>query len=279
MSIKFKVKKFIIIIIKYIYKSFYKIVPTDSKSIMFIAYQGKGYLCNPKYLHQYMISQDKFKDYKFIWALRNTKDGKISNAKIVKYKGIKYFYYLTRSKYWIFNCKMPQYVLKKEDQVYIQTWHGTPLKRLAHDIEIGEEASFYRTRISKKEMTNSYDNDVKKYNYFISPNKFSTEKFKSAFKVNENIIIESGYPRNDFLSNIEKDEITRLKIKYNIPLDKKVILYAPTWRDNSYNIKGYVFELNVDFDLWKKELGKEYVVLFKPHYLIVINYNIKCNTN
>nr|WP_196001940.1 CDP-glycerol glycerophosphotransferase family protein [Clostridium sp. 1001271B_151109_B4] len=262
-------KKIFLVTVKYAYNIFYKYIPVDERTIMFIAYHGRGYLCNPKYLHKYMINDSKYSDYKFIWAVKKVDNVNISNAKVIKYNGLIYYYYLARSKYWIINCKMPKHVLKKEEQIYLQTWHGTPLKRLAHDIEIGEGASFYRTKVSKREMTNSYDSDVRKYDYFISPNKFSTEKFKSAFKVNENIILESGYPRNDFLSNIKEDEINRLKIKYNIPLDKKVILYAPTWRDNSYNMKGYVFELNVDFNLWKKDLGKEYVVIFKPHYLIV----------
>ena len=56
--------------------------------------------------------------------------------------------------------------------------------------------------------------------------------------------------------------------EYNIPKDKKVILYAPTWRDNKFNEKGYIHELKVDFNKWRNILGDEYVVIFKPHYLI-----------
>ena len=168
---------------------------------------------------------------------------------------------------------MPKYILKKENQIYIQTWHGTPLKRLAHDINIGEDKTFYRTKVTKEEMTKSYDTDVKKYDYFISPNAFSTEKFKSSFKVRQEIIIESGYPRNDYLTDITENEILNLKNKYNIPLEKKVILYAPTWRDNSFTNKGYIFELKANFNLWKDKLGDEYIVIFKPHYLIINKYN------
>lgn len=269
MNIKLSIKRKISKLIKVLYKITYKYIPINNKIILFVSYHGKGYLCNPKYLHKYMIKDEKYKEFKYIWAVKNKKNIDIPNAKIVRYNGLSYFYYLARSKYWVINCKMPKYIMKKENQIYLQTWHGTPLKRLAHDIDIGEDKTFYRTKVTKEEMTKSYDTDVKRYNYFISPNKFSTEKFITAFRVDKNKIIEIGYPRNDFLSNIEEDEITRLKIKYSIPLDKKVILYAPTWRDNSYNMKGYVFELNVDFNLWKKELGKEYIVLFKPHYLIV----------
>ena len=273
MNIKAAIKKKIFNLIKVLYKMTYKYIPINNKMVIFVSYHGRGYLCNPKYIHKYMESREEYKDYKYIWAVRKSKNVNISNSKIVRYNSILYFYYMVRNKYWIKNCKMPSYILKKENQVYVQTWHGTPLKRLAHDIDIGDDKTFYRTKVTKKEMTKSYDTDVKRYNYFISPNKFSTEKFISAFRVNESKIIETGYPRNDYLSNITENEVLDLKIKYNIPLEKKVILYAPTWRDNSFNNKGYIFNLEVDFYYWKKRLGEEYIVLFKPHYLITNKYN------
>ena len=175
---------------------------------------------------------------------------------------------MAKSKFWIVNCKLPSYCIKKDEQVYIQTWHGTPLKRLAHDIETKDDITFYRSKMSRDEMTKSYDVDVAKYNYLISPNEYSSEIFESCFKIDKEKIKEYGYPRNDYLVNITNEEIDKLKIKYNIPTDKKVILYAPTWRDNKFNEKGYIYELKVDFNKWKDMLGDEYVVIFKPHYLI-----------
>ena len=88
-------------------------------------------------------------------------------------------------------------------------------------------------------------------------------------------MLEIGYPRNDLLYAPNKDEIAlELKKKLHIPLDKKTILYAPTWRDNSYVTKGYTFKLEVDFGKWQEALGDEYVVVFKPHYLIVNDFDI-----
>ncbi|WP_294358665.1 CDP-glycerol glycerophosphotransferase family protein [uncultured Clostridium sp.] len=273
MKLKKKIKKFLGRIIKTSYNLWYKFVTVDEKTILFISFHGRGYSCNPKYLHKYLLSNEKYKDYKFVWAVKKGKGKEISSAKVIRYNSVKYFYYLAKSKYWIVNCKLPRHILKKENQVYLQTWHGTPLKRLAHDIQIGSDAKFYRTGVSKKEMTDTYDIDVKRYNYLISPNKFSTEKFQSAFNIERNRIIETGYPRNDYLTNITDSEINNLKEKYKIQKDKKVILYAPTWRDNSFNVKGYTFKLEVNFNKWKEVLGEEYVVLFKPHYLITNKFN------
>ena len=66
--------------------------------------------------------------------------------------------------------------------------------------------------------------------------------------------------------------IKSIKNKYHLPLDKKILLYAPTWRDNSYVASGYTFELQANFKKWKEVLGNEYVVVFKPHYLIINKY-------
>ena len=179
---------------------------------------------------------------------------------------------MSKAKYWIINCKMPTYICKKDKQIYLQTWHGTPLKRLGHDIIASEDTTFYRSGMSFEQMTKSYDIDVERYNYMISPNAFCTEVFQTSFQINKERLIETGYPRNDFITNATKEDVISLKKKYHLPLDKKIILYAPTWRDNSYVASGYTFELEADFHKWRKALGDDYVVVFKPHYLIINKY-------
>lgn len=273
MNLKLKSKKVINKIIVIFNTLFYYLVPLSNKKILFVSYHGKGYLCNPKAIHQYMSQCEDYRDFQFVWALKKGHYVNIPNAKVVRYNSLQYFYYLARSKYWIFNCKMPGYLRKKKNQIYLQTWHGTPLKRLAHDINIKEGATFYRSRMSHEQMTHTYNEDRKKYDYFLSSNSFATEKFISAFKINPDKILEVGYPRNDFLTQVTLDEIENLKNKYDIPLTKKVILYAPTWRDNSFNERDYVHEVQVNFSLWKQQLGEEYVVIYKPHYLIVNYFN------
>ncbi|MCB6543716.1 CDP-glycerol glycerophosphotransferase family protein, partial [Desulfovibrio desulfuricans] len=80
---------------------------------------------------------------------------------------------------------------KREEQVFLETWHGTPLKRLVFDQEEVMSANpkykpnFYRQRAE--------------WDYLVSANHFSTETFKSCFMF-ENEMLEEGYPRNDILS-------------------------------------------------------------------------------
>ena len=267
-------KKATILAISLLYKCFYRFIPLDDKTVLFISFHGKGYSDNPKAIYEEMLKDDKFKDYKFVWAIKNHKKKaiKIDDAKIVEYLSIPYFYYLSKAKYWIFNCKMPSYICKKKDQIYLQTWHGTPLKRLGHDIHVDENTTFYRSQIKAKDMYRSYDIDSARYNYMISPNAFCTKIFPAAFNINKERLIETGYPRNDVMSNVTDDEKLKIKKELNIPPYKKVILYAPTWRDNQYVAKGYTFKLEVDFHKWHQYLKDDYIVLFKPHYLIINDY-------
>ena len=271
MNIKKLVKKVIAKTIHFIYSCVYKFIKVDEKTVIFISFHGRGYSDNPKAIYEQMKQDARFQDYTFIWAIKHhkSKQASVQGAKVIEYFSIPYFYYMSKAKYWVINCKMPQYIRKKEEQVYLQTWHGTPLKRLAHDIHVSKDTTFYRSEMSAEEMYHTYDVDVARYNYMISPNPFCTDVFQSAFAIDRKRLIETGYPRNDILSNYTQEQVLAIKQRLHIPLDKKVILYAPTWRDNQYVASGYTFKLEADFRKWKEALSEEYVVIFKPHYLII----------
>lgn len=243
-------------------------VPVSEKKIVFMSFHGRGYGDNPRAIYEEMKKDARFHDHTFVWILRNLEETP-KGASSVRYMSFSYFLAMASARYWIVNCKLPQYIYKKQRQIYLQTWHGTPLKKLGHDIEADEHAKFYRSGLSLEQMRCSYDDDVKKYDFMISPNRFCTRIFPHAFHIPKEKLIESGYPRNDRLCNATEEEALEIKKKLGLPLHKKIILYAPTWRDNSYVAKGYVFELKADFHKWKRELGEEYIVLFKPHYSII----------
>lgn len=270
MSLIKSLKKIIFLGITILNGVIYKIIRVDENMYIYMSFLGRGYSCNTRYFYEYILTQDNEKKNKHIWVLKDD-NVKIPGAKVIKYRGLKYFYYMAKSKYWIVNCKLPIYMKKKDNQVYVQLWHGTPLKKLGHDINIDKEATFYRSKQSRDEMVDEYTKDSAKYNYLISPNAHCSMKFETAFNVDKNKIVEIGYPRIDYIIN-NKCNKNKIKKELGIGEGKKVALYAPTWRDNNYNKKGYVFDLKVDFNKWKEELGEEWIVLFKPHYLIVNDF-------
>lgn len=261
--------KVIAVIIRFFMHTMNFFIKMDDKMVLYLSFDGRSYSDNPKAIYETMLTDAKFDKYQLIWALKEPVI--ISGCKVIKRQSLAYFYYLSKAKYWVFNNKMPDYYIKRADQVYLQTWHGTPLKRLAHDMpDLG--ITYYRSKQTYQEMVSAYDKDSQLWDYLISPNQFSTAVFCSAFKVNREKIIETGYPRNDILTTVSTEKIQGVKEKFNIPSNKQVILYAPTWRDNAFNLQGYTFELNLDFTKWHKILGDDYVIIFKPHYLIAQHF-------
>lgn len=267
--------KYLLEIVRYTY--YYLFYKVDDKTIFFESFGGASASCSPKAIYNYLIENKDYKDYKFIWAFKNPeKDHLIKRNKnliIVKSKSNDYYKYLSKSKYWIVNSLLDLSVIKKKSQIYVQCWHGTPLKKLRCDITV--TGSVLNT---KEEVMKRNNLDVAKIDYFISPSKYSTEKFTSAFNLKnlnkENIIIEKGYPRNDKLINYTQNDINDIKEKLNIKTNKKIILYAPTFRDDEHKSGlGYTYKLNIDFDKLKKELGKDYVILFRAHYFIANSFD------
>lgn len=240
----------------------------DDKKIIFEAYQGRNYACSPKEIYLKLLKDKRFKDYKFVWSFKNVdREFNDERTTIVKRHSKDYYKAIASSKYWIVNSLIGEHITPKKDQVFVQCWHGTPLKRLRYDIE------FDGLLNSVREIRKRNDRDARRFDYFISPSKFCTEKFKSAFNLvklgKENILIETGYPRNDFLFTFNETDVNRVKDELDIPKDKKVILYAPTFRDNQHqSAVGYTYNLGVDFDVLQKEFEKDYIILFRTHYFV-----------
>ncbi len=257
------------------YKYRYKV---NDKLILFEAYGGKSYACSPRAMYETMIHSKKYKDYKFVWAFKEVDGHDIvcdSRLTIVRSRSKEYYKYLAMSKYWIVNSILPDFVTKKKNQVYVQCWHGTPLKRLRCDIEVNGAVMNTVDEIKKKN-----DIDAKRFDYFLSPSKFASEKFISAFNLKnlgkENIIVEKGYPRNEFLFKYTDKDVKKIKKEFGIPNNKKVIFYAPTFRDNQHSSGvGYTYNLNIDFDSLKDKFGDEYVILFRPHYYIANSFDFE----
>lgn len=242
----------------------------DEKTVIFEAFQGRSVACNPKALYEEMKTNEKYKEYQLIWSLRNTdrKDLTGKNTQIVKFESFQYYRALAKAKYWIFNSNPRPFLKPSKEQVFVQTWHGTPLKKIGCDVEKTGNAM---TKFSH--INDIYIKESKKITYMISPSKYCTEKFISAFRLRdvhkEDRVLTTGYPRNDYLFQATEEDCIRIKKNLNIPKDKKVILYAPTFRDNKYSAsEGFKLANYIDFERAKDYLGEEYVILFRAHYFI-----------
>lgn len=261
-----RIKKNKRLISYYLYFKVFLKKPIIKDLVLCESFYGKSYAGNPKYIYEY-LSENYPDKYKFVWIIDKKSEIPYKHKKVKRFS-IPYAYYIARSQYYIFNSRQPEWVRKRKGNIFLQTWHGTPLKRLVFDQdEVMAATPLYKAQVYKQSRA---------WDYLVSANYFSTEVFKKAFKF-DNIILEYGYPRNDILHSQDKEErAMNIKKKLKIPIDKKTILYAPTWRDDEYYGKGkYKFQLKLDLQLLKEELGNEYIILLRTHYFIADSLDIK----
>ncbi|HHW94770.1 MAG TPA: CDP-glycerol glycerophosphotransferase family protein [Mogibacterium sp.] len=247
----------------------------DEKKVYFQTFSGRGYSDSPKAIYEYMMAAPEYRDYSFVWSFKEPVNFQFlenERTKIVKFRSKEDNKELRTAKYWISNYRMLDHQHPRKKQVYVQCWHGTPLKRLGYDL-IKSDNSMN----SLEEIREKYRTDAAKFSYIISPSPFTTEKFTTAWNLEEtgqtHKIIEEGYPRNDRLINTTPEERKALREKKGVE-GKKVILYAPTWRDNQHTSgEGYTYKSEVDFDKLYSDLGDEYIILFRAHYLVANSFD------
>lgn len=241
----------------------------DDHIAVFEAYQGRQFACSPKALFKEMVSDSRYENLKKIWFFKVPEEHRdllqYKNTKIVLYGSHEYFYYYARAKYWISNSNLPPYIKKKPGQIYIQTWHGTPFKKIGCDLEVNDNPNTTLHEVYKKYML-----EGRRADYFLSPSPYYTRRIMSAFRIgDQKKILELGYPRNDTLYSCRM-QTSEVRNRLGIPVDKKVILYAPTWRDNQFKpgIGAVYYDLHIDFEQLQEQLGDEYLILFRTHYFI-----------
>jgi CDP-glycerol glycerophosphotransferase len=147
---------------------------------------------------------------------------------------------------------------KAPGATYLQTWHGTPLKRIHHDVLWAPEG-----RLAE------LDRDVARWDHLVSPNQVSTPRLRAAFGY-AGSVLETGYPRNDVLTSPAAPEIrARVRAALGIPDGVTAVLYTPTWRDRDYfepPTGGLEFALPLD-EL-SRDLGPGFCLLPRLHYKV-----------
>ena len=258
------------------YADFYENSPLKEKCILYEAFGGRGMTCSPHAIFKYLLAQPEFQEYLHVWAIDDFSDNtswmelykENNNVKFIKFQSLEYREYLATAKYLVNNVSFPGYFTKREGQVFIDTWHGIPLKTIGFDIPAGKISA---------------GNTVKNFlaaDYLISPDAFMTEIYKNAFKMDgiyPGKILEIGQPRNDSYFHTEREDVFQKLKMAGIQADpsKKLILYAPTWKGSKYSSP------DTSLDAYEKMIRTiedhvdtaVYQVFVKPHQIVY--YHIK----
>ena len=257
--------------VRYYYAKCYDKNKVIDNIILIQSYAGDNFSGNPYYMLKELCNEKKYGTYTLYVAVKKQyinktkkliKTKNLSKVKLVVLNSRKYARLLSQAKYLINNVAFPMYFIKKKEQIYINTWHGTPLKGLGKSIkdaphEIGNhQRDFFMT------------------DYLIMPNEYTYNIMRKDYMlegVYRGKYIVSGYPRNSIFYN----EVEKEKIRKDLNLqNKKVIVYMPTWRrsgkvqsDKTQNMI-HINKILSLLDSLEERLLDNNVVYVKLHYVV-----------
>ena len=244
-----------------IYNHYSENTEIDDNLIFFESFNGL-YSHNPKYIYEKMLEMGYDEKYKFVWNLKDKNTEIPGNPIVVGNRDENYYKYLAKAKYWINNTPFPR--LYKKGHEYLQTWHGTPYKRLSYYVDDNDEV-----------YLSEFIGESRNWNYLITPNEYSTKKLKEHFNFKKRVF-EFGYPANDVFYTKNQDFKDSIKDKLNIPKDKRVVLYAPTYRKEDIDLglnkvinglsEDFIFSIKNHPDSKSLEVDKKDFVMDLSHY-------------
>lgn len=240
-------------------------IKTDDKLILFNSFGGRKYDDSPKAIYEVMVTDPRFKDFRLVWAFHQPEKFEIGRATKIKTDRLSYFVTALKARAWITNSSIERGLNFKGNRTfYLNTWHGSPIKKMGNDILKGNQA--FKTK-SKNLI------DVMNTQSF-----FEADIFSKCFMIPRNHFLEVGLPRNDELSNYTEIIKKELLEKLQLPHNKQIILYCPTYREYEKDDDfGVVLAPPMNLKKWEHELGDKYILLFRAHYEVSRIMEIKEN--
>ncbi|WP_144554149.1 CDP-glycerol glycerophosphotransferase family protein [Bacillus sp. X1(2014)] len=249
------------------YRRFYEKLNVIDDTIFYESRDGKSLTDSPYAIFKYLLHHPGYKHFKHIWSINSSNELEtviadykgLKNVKFVKRNSKEYLKCLATSKFLINNSTFQSFFIPKNDQVYINTWHGTPLKSMGFDIP-GNPAH------SQNVVRNFLSAD-----YLLSPNDHTTNMFLDSYKLNgvyNGEIIQEGYPRIDLTYHTDSEVFKSLLTKLGLTIDKtkQTILYAPTWKGTHVSkAKNDMFQIISEMSYLRNQVGEEYNLYIKVH--------------
>lgn len=197
-----------------------------------------------------------------VWAVKDYSMWVPQGARVVLEDSVEFYEAFGTATYLMLNILQPTWHKKPEGQIVVQTHHGYPFKIAG--APWWRKLGFSAQRIEKF-WQRSDDED-----YLVSPSKYATPHLGEFYRDPREIspeVLEIGYPRNDVLVNSRSLEIREeARRRLGIPSGKRVVLYAPTFRDylSDDQVTAEMVD-HLDPEKLARELGGDYVVLLRGH--------------
>lgn len=218
-------------------------IRVNDKQIMFASYSGRQISDTPLAAYQILKADPEFKDYHFIWAVNQPGDFPgFEDVEQVKMDSMGYFIQLLKSKYWISNASIERLIpFKHPNNIYIQFWHGVPLKTLGH---------------SEPDLPNLVQRwyDHVELDYLFVYSSYDAEKLHELFPQTK-VVVERGQLRKWLSDQVQPD----LALKAELGSDKPFLLYVPTYRNNQQT-EAFLNSGELT------DLMRDYQVIYRGHY-------------
>lgn len=243
---------------QWVYRNVFMRLPVKPGLVFFESYQGRQYSDGPKAIYETL--RVAHPELTTVWsqAASQGPDGFPTSSKrtrVVPRGTWAYYRAMARAQYWVDNFGMPRRFPKRDETTYVQTWHGTPVKRLFFDTPkvVAMDA------VGQAE----YQALVDQWDYLVSPSPFFEETMVRSTNFG-GTLIRAGMPRNDALVTQNTPEhIAQLKTELNLPTDRKILLFAPTYRAKGPGKQAYK---RPTFPMLAQHLGEEWYLLNREHY-------------
>ena len=222
-----------------------------------ISLLGDSYGDNIKPLSDYIFANNP--NAIIVWAFSKQFSGaKLCTHQKVKLYSVAYYYHMLTSKYILSNARLNQRMMhKRKGQVYLQTWHGTALKRLGIDVKRK------RSRLEQLYNPSVFEFDVRNTDLMISGSRFMTNLYRDKFQY-QGHIVETGTPRNDIFFHDNSIIKERVRNAFQLEEGKQLILYAPTYRsDGQYTY--YNIDLKRVKGTWERKTGRSCDIMVRIH--------------
>lgn len=231
-------------------------LPVKKGTVVFESHLGKQYGDSPKHIYQAIVRAGG--PFRAVWSYTGNDQAWPSEAIRVRRESWRYYYELARAEFWVDNQGFPRQFTKRPGTTYLQTWHGTPLKTMGFD----EPALAALPPEGQREHAAM----IERWDHLVVPSEYFIDTFVAAYRYRGGLL-RVGYPRNDpLVTGNDPETIAELKARLHLPPNRKIVLYAPTFRDEQHRIKAR-FALKLDLYQIAQQLGEEYFFLIRAHYL------------
>jgi CDP-glycerol glycerophosphotransferase len=230
-------------------------LPARRRSVVFDSHLSRSYSDSPRYIYEEIRRRGL--RYDCVWTHRGDESGFPTDARLVRRGTWRYYLAFARAAFWVDNQGLPPGLTKPARTTYVQTWHGSALKRM------GKDTPGFR-RMSAEAQAR-HRRAVARWDYFLARSEHDVRTLVRALDV-KGEVLRSGYPRNDLLAASRDDDARdKVRAELGLALDATIVLYAPTFRE-TYRTGRQPFELRIDLGRFAEKLPGS-LLLVRTHYL------------